>query len=159
MEPEAPFASGFHDDDPGTKSSGRVRQQLDIKPRSWVIVAEDDTVLRALLAETLREAGFQILTAANGLEALKLYAENAGKVWLVVADLIMPEMDGLTAATEIRKIDENVCFLLMSGCDPETIGKIGIAIESIPGSDFLRKPFSFSDMLRRIWRLASHHPE
>jgi CheY-like chemotaxis protein len=155
MEPGAPLTHGFKVDVPDTRNSGGVGQQFPMKPGSWVIVAEDDAVLRTLLSETLRGEGFKVLPAANGLEALKFYTENADKVWLVVADVIMPGMDGLTAAIEMRKIDDNVSFLLMSGCDSERIGKIGIKIEDIPNSAFFPKPFAFSDMMSKIRMLWS----
>jgi two-component system, cell cycle sensor histidine kinase and response regulator CckA len=120
------------------------------EPRSVVIVVDDDAAFRWLLSEALTNGGFEVLTAADGMEALELYRKNAGRVWLVVADVIMPEMDGLTAATEMRKIDKNVSFIFMSGYDSERIDRIGIQMKDIPCSEFLRKPFAFKEMMRRM---------
>jgi DNA-binding response OmpR family regulator len=117
---------------------------------SFVMVAEDDGAFRWLLSETLRNAGFGVLTAEDGIEALRLFRENAGTVWLVIADIFMPGMDGLTAAIEMRKIDDKVFFIFMSGYDSERIDRIGIRMEDIPRSDFFRKPFAFRDMTSRI---------
>ncbi len=119
-----------------------------------VIVVDDDETLRTLLSETLSQAGFEVLLAADGQEAVELYKRRRGEISLVVADIIMPRMDGLTAAMEMRKIDENVVFLFMSGCDSERINAIGISIEDIPNSCFFPKPFGFDDMVSRIRMLG-----
>ena len=132
-----------------------MREPFHIKAGCRVIVVDDDETLRILLSETLREEGFEVLVAGDGLEALELYRKNAETISLVVADIIMPRMDGLTAATEMRKIDENVAFLFMSGGDPERIRAIGINIEDIPNSCFFPKPFGFEDMVREIRRPGS----
>ena len=131
-----------------------MKEDSHIKSKSRIIVADDDETLRFLLSETLREEGFEVLLAADGLEALELYRGNANEVSLVVADVIMPKMDGLTAAIEMRKIDDNVIFLFMSGCDSERIRAIGINIEDIPNSGFFPKPFGFEDMVSRIRMLG-----
>jgi len=114
------------------------------------MVVDDDTALRGMLSQVLSYNGFEVLSAANGIEALQLYRENTGKVWLVVADIMMPEMDGLTVATEMRKIDDNVHFIFMSGYDAGRIDEIGIKMEDIPRAEFFRKPFAFKDMVSRM---------
>jgi len=114
------------------------------------MVVDDDTALRGMLSQVLSYNGFEVLSAANGIEALQLYRENTGKVWLVVADIMMPEMDGLTAATEMRKIDDNVYFIFMSGYDAGRIDEIGIKMEDIPRAEFFQKPFAFKDMVSRM---------
>jgi two-component system, cell cycle sensor histidine kinase and response regulator CckA len=131
----------------GTNLSGA---RLRAEHESSVMVVEDDTALRLVLSEALRSAGLDVIPAADGVEAVELYRENASVVWLVVADILMPRMDGLTAASEIRKIDDDVFFIFMSGYDLEQIGRIEIRMEDIPRSEFLRKPFAFKDMVNRI---------
>jgi len=90
------------------------------------------------LSEALSKEGFEILTAANGVDALLLYQENAGKVWLVMTDIVMSKMDGLTAADEMLKMDGNMFFIFMSGYGAEPIDRIGIKMENIPRSGFFR---------------------
>jgi two-component system, cell cycle sensor histidine kinase and response regulator CckA len=124
--------------------------QLHAHPGSCVMIVEDDASLRWMLSQALSKDGFEVLTAESGIEALRLYRENTDKVWLVVADIMMPEMDGLTAATEMRKIDDNVWFIFMSGYDAERIDRIGIKMEDIPRAEFFRKPFAFRDLTSRI---------
>jgi len=128
-----------------------------IKPGSCVLVAEDDIVLRSLFSDALREKGLHVFSASNGLEALELYRENADKIRLVITDVMMPGMDGLTAAIEMRKIDENVFFLFMSGYDLQEIEEAGLNIENVPDSNFYQKPFVFRDIIDGI-RIVDHSP-
>jgi two-component system, cell cycle sensor histidine kinase and response regulator CckA len=111
---------------------GAIKERSRAECESFVMVVEDDAPLRSLLSQALAKEGFEVLTAPNGMEALQLYRKHAGTVWLVVTDVIMPEMDGLTAATEMRKIEDNVFFIFMSGYEAERIDRIGIKIEEFP---------------------------
>lgn len=140
-----------------TQTPEREKQQIYIRPGSWVLVAEDDVILRSLFSDALREKSLHVLSAANGLEALQLYRENAEKIWLVITDVMMPRMDGLTAAVEMRKINKNVCFLFMSGHDPQAIEEAVFNIDDVPNSDFYQKPSAFRDIIDRI-RVVPPHP-
>ena len=137
-----------------TRGAERVKEPGHIEPVSRVIVAEDDAAFRFLLGEALREEGFEVLSAANGNEALELYRKNAENICLAIVDVTMPKMDGLTAATEMRKIDDNIFFLFISGYEGEHLKERGINMEDIPNADFLFKPFTFKDMISRIRRLS-----
>jgi DNA-binding response OmpR family regulator len=128
----------------------QFRGPTHIQPGSAAIVAEDDAAFRFLLGEALIDEGFEVFSAANGTEALELYRKNTQNVSLAIVDITLPGMDGLTAATEMRKIDDNIFFLFISGYDRERLKEIGINMEDIPNSDFLWKPFAFKDMIRRI---------
>jgi CheY-like chemotaxis protein len=114
-----------------------------IEPCFAVIVAEDDVAFRFLLGEALREEGFEILSATNGTEALELYRKNTRNIALAIVDVTMPGMDGITAATEMRKVDDNVFFLFINGYERERLKERGINMEDIPNADFLFKPFKF----------------
>jgi DNA-binding response OmpR family regulator len=138
-----------------TPNAQAVTTQIGAEPGSFIMIVEDDTSLRWLLSEALRTEGFTVLTAEDGSEAVQLYRQNAAKIWLVITDIMMPRMDGLTAALEMRKIDNNVFFIFMSAYDSERVNRIGIRMEDIPDCDFFRKPFSFKDMTSRIRRVEN----
>jgi two-component system cell cycle sensor histidine kinase/response regulator CckA len=122
-----------------------------------VLVAEDDAALLSILSEAIRDQGFEVVTATNGVEALDAYREYSDRIRIVVADVVMPEMDGLTAAVEMRKINPYLCFIFISGYGPERINEIGITIEDIPSSVFFRKPFAFKDVIAMVRELESEH--
>jgi two-component system, cell cycle sensor histidine kinase and response regulator CckA len=118
-----------------------------------VLVAEDDTAFRFILAEAFEAEGFSVVSAANGVEALEIYRNNPHRIGVVVSDIFMPGMDGLSAAVEMRKIDGNVFFLFMSGYGAERIKEIGISMEDIPNSTFFEKPFAFKDLINTMRKL------
>jgi CheY-like chemotaxis protein len=78
----------------GEGETGRTRT------RPLAIVADDEPTLRELLAEILEEAGFRTMTAADGVQMLELVA--AHRPDLIVADVMMPRMDGFTAIARLR---------------------------------------------------------
>lgn len=151
--------SGLSSDRTKTKQeAGRARTLVKpmIRPGcSVLLVVEDDATLLHILSEALTEEGFRVFSARSGAEALALYRGNAGDICLAVVDVMLPGMDGLTAAAEIRKINDNVHFLFMSGYDAEYLKQTGMSIEDIPNAEFFRKPFAFEDMRSRIRKLVA----
>jgi len=78
-----------------------------------VLVVEDEAVIRMLIAETLEEAGYDILVASSGVEAHRLMTQP-GAVDLVVTDLNMPEADGLAVANWARERNPHVPVVFVS---------------------------------------------
>jgi len=112
-----------------------------------VLIAEDNRVNQRMLMFTLRKSGFEVLTAMHGLEALEELAEN--KVDLLIADIDMPEMDGVTLVKTVRA-DERfsqlpVIVLTASGEDDDyqTAREAG-------ANDVLTKPASSQELLATI---------
>jgi two-component system, cell cycle sensor histidine kinase and response regulator CckA len=122
---------------------------------SVLLVVEDDASLLSILSEAMSEEGFRVFSTGSGAEALALYRENADDTCLAIIDVMLPGMDGITTAIEMRKINDNICFLFMSGYDTEDLKQWGIRIEDIPNAEFFRKPFAFEDMRNRIRMLVT----
>jgi two-component system, cell cycle sensor histidine kinase and response regulator CckA len=111
-------------------------------PLLTVMVVEDEESVRTLTARILMQAGYNVLTAADGVEALDLIAEREPPVEVVVTDIRMPRMDGITLASEIalgRRVPPPK-FVFMSG----NAGARSAA--SLPGP-FLAKPFTYDELL------------
>ncbi len=115
-----------------------------------ILLVEDDVSFMFILTEALLEEGFHVLSASNSAEALQLYRKNADDVRVAVIDVMLPDVDGLATAVEMRKIDDNIAFIFMSGYEEKEISRIGIRIEDIPRAEFFRKPFAFEDLRNRI---------
>ncbi|HVN25209.1 MAG TPA: response regulator [Syntrophorhabdales bacterium] len=126
-----------------------------MKPSAGILLVEDDSSLMFVLSEWLSGEGYPIFTAANSAEALAQYREHAKDVCVALIDVMLPGTDGLTTAVEMRKIDDDIAFLFMSGYEVAEIKKIGINIEDIPRSEFFRKPFSFENLRNRIRSLCA----
>ena len=117
-----------------------------------VLIVEDDAAFLFILSEALSEGGYEVLTAANGREALAIYGQNADRIRLAIIDVMLPGMNGFTVAAEMRKSGSSLPFLFMSGYDTEEIRRQGV-MDDIPDSNFFRKPFSYEVMLSRIREL------
>jgi CheY-like chemotaxis protein len=115
-----------------------------------VLVVDDEESVRAMARHMLEQMGFEVITAADGREAVARYRELAGQVSLVLLDLTMPHLDGVGAFRALRAIRPDVRVVLMSGysehaVEPQFAGK-GLA-------GFVQKPFRL-DTLRRALRRA-----
>ena len=84
------------------------------------LLVEDDPVVRGMAARGLREAGYAVLEAVNGREALDLVRARTGRLDVVVTDIGMPEMDGYDLARRLSEERPDMPIVFMSGYgDPE----------------------------------------
>jgi len=111
-----------------------------------ILVVDDDSGVREALSEFLLSLGYVVVGVQNGEEALTEYKK--GDFDVVMADLIMPNMDGMELLQRIREIKNNdVIFLMMTGHP-----SIGTAVEAINrgADDYITKPFHLEDVKLRI---------
>ncbi len=80
-----------------------------------ILLAEDERIVRELVVRILENAGYRVLTAENGAQAVELFAERLDEVDLVVLDLVMPVMGGIETRREILEIDPEARFVFSSG--------------------------------------------
>ena len=115
------------------------------------LIADDEPLIRRQVAEALADYGFdRIIEAENGAQAAELAPLE--KPLLIVLDVNMPVMDGITAAELIGKKVAAPIILLTGATDPETIGRARDA----GVSNYLLKPFQ-ADQMRATVELAIHH--
>jgi two-component system, cell cycle sensor histidine kinase and response regulator CckA len=103
-----------------------------------VLVADDDDAVRALARRILQKAGFNVLTATDGREAVELFRSHADELKLVILDWQMPDMDGQDAFREIRRIRADARVILSSGYDEQDTMK-RFAGEGLSG--YAQKPY------------------
>jgi two-component system, cell cycle sensor histidine kinase and response regulator CckA len=113
-----------------------------------VMLAEDESMIRELIATFLTNLGFTVVEAENGREALdKARQMGPSKIDLLITDLVMPVMGGLELAGELRKLHSNIRILFISGyTDDIVILERGAKVKTA----FLRKPFSFDVLRQRV---------
>lgn len=124
-------------------TSGQLRKQT-------VLIVEDDPMLRGILAESLAEEGFAVLTAENGEQALAIASTLDEQLGLVVTDVLLPVMDGLELAGRLACLKPTLPVLFISGVTPD---------RNMPGP-LLTKPFGPSAFLEQVGRLlpsVQHH--
>ena len=104
---------------------------------SRVLVVDDAAFMRMMVKDILSKNGYEIVgEAENGMKALEKYQEL--KPDLVTMDITMPEMDGISAVKEIKKVDPNAKVVMCSA-----MGQQAMVIEAIQAGarDFIVKPF------------------
>jgi len=112
-----------------------------------VLLVEDEDALRGLLRETLEDNGYVVLVARDGAQALQIADAHAGPIHLIVTDLIMPGINGRSAAEEIVSARPEVKVLYISGYSSEAVARSGALGR---GSAFLSKPFTPKGLLRKV---------
>jgi DNA-binding response OmpR family regulator len=109
-----------------------------------VLLVDDDRALSTILAAALADEGFEVATAANGLEGVRSF-ESAGAD-LVVLDVLMPELDGLEVCRRLRK-KSAVPIILLSSRGEEVDRVTGLETGA---DDYVTKPFSTRELVARI---------
>ncbi len=119
-----------------------------------VLIVDDEESLRSLLLRVLRAEGYAPVPAGDGEEAIRLFRETSP--WVVVSDIRMPKMDGLTLLTEIRKVDREAAVILMTGQGNEEV-----LLKALRGgaTNFFKKPFTSQELLEEIRRVVSFRRE
>ena len=126
-----------------------MQQPKSSKLSNKVLLVDDEKSIRMSLAQSIELAGFEVITCASAEQALeKLRAQWDG---VIVSDISMPDMDGMTLMSQISSIDSEIPMILMTGH-----GDISMAVSAIQQGayDFLEKPFS-PDKLLDVIRRAS----
>ncbi|MBI5549661.1 MAG: response regulator, partial [Deltaproteobacteria bacterium] len=112
-----------------------------------ILVADDDRPFRESLAGKLESQGFEVVSAQSGRDALRHF--EAGSFDLVLADVLMPDLDGLALAAEVRRIaNEQEVILVTQRSD------VGAAVAALRAgaSDFLLKPVDEGELVQRVSR-------
>lgn len=117
-----------------------------------ILIVEDEASLGRILCDTLRDAGYEVTLTTDGDMGLEAFTRHRPD--LVIADIMMPRVDGLTMVERIRQMDSRVEVLFLSarsGAEDVVEGfRRG-------GNDYLRKPFALDELLARVAALLARH--
>jgi PAS domain S-box-containing protein len=112
-----------------------------------ILVCEDEDTVRRLTVLQLREAGYTVIEAENGDQALRLAQEADLPLDLLLTDVIMPFMDGKTLSQELLLAHPSLKTLFVSGYTAHAIARHGVLDKD---TDFIEKPFSRNTLLDRV---------
>lgn len=120
-----------------------------MKEKIKVLLVEDETTLAMIIKDTLEEGDFIIHTAADGEEGLRLFFDIRPDV--LVADVMMPHMDGFEMVRRIRQTDKQTPVLFLTA--RSAINDVVEGFE-LGANDYLKKPFGMQELIIRIKALA-----
>ncbi len=114
-----------------------------------LLVVDDAAFMRMRCSKLLTESGYQVIEAENGVQAVQQYQAHHPDA--VLLDITMPEMDGLTALREIRKIDPNAKVAMVTA-----MGQQSTVMEALKAGarDFVLKPFQSDRVLATVKKLV-----
>ena len=117
------------------------------EPSINILLAEDDENLGKLLWTYLKNKGFEVVLAQNGKLAYDLFNDPKNNFDFLILDVMMPEMDGFTLASEIRELDKEIPFLFLTA---KAMGDDKLKGFDLGADDYLTKPFSMEELLARM---------
>jgi CheY-like chemotaxis protein len=112
-----------------------------------ILLVEDEDQVRKLARAFLERQGYRVVEAASGPEALKTLEEYAGRIDLLLTDMVMPQMNGAALAERVKAMRPEIRILFMSGYT-----EVGVEIPELLSGEgqFLQKPFSASTLDRKV---------
>jgi CheY-like chemotaxis protein len=138
----------------------RVEEEAEVSPaapavtgaagyegRETILLAEDDPTVREFSARVLRDLGYTVLDAGDGKEAILISSKYAGRIHLLVTDVVMPGMSGGDLAGRVVSIRPGTKVLFMSGYTDDTVVRHGVLESEIA---FLQKPFAPEALARKV---------
>jgi PAS domain S-box-containing protein len=134
---DAPLAPSASDPHPAPLTHGN----------GTVLVVEDDEPIRRLVVRSLVEAGFKVLEAADGVDALRTSREYPGEIEVVLTDVVMPRMGGTELVAVLRRERPAIRVLYTSGYAEEFFARHG---ELEPGIELLAKPYTPALLIERV---------
>ena len=115
-----------------------------------ILVVDDAAFMRMKTAKLLAENGYDVLEASNGAEAVDAYKDARPDG--VLLDVVMPDMDGLTALKELKKVDPEVRVTMITA-----MGQQAIILEALKSGakDFIVKPYDSDRMLAAVQKMVA----
>lgn len=119
----------------------------DWRGQGLVLLADDEESIRSMGRHLLERAGFQVIAASDGREAVELFQRYHAAVRLVILDMTMPHLDGEACFRELRRIAPNVKVIMTSGYNEQDV------VERFVGkglAGFVQKPYKATDLLPKV---------
>lgn len=123
--------------------------------KKTILIAEDDSVIRELLSVMLRSAGYNLLTATDGIEAVETFKKQGKEVSLVITDIGMPRMNGLEAIVIIREMSKDVPIMILSIWEEHEYKKIA---KQNNVKEYMEKPFDVNEVIEKVRSILPNTP-
>jgi CheY-like chemotaxis protein len=151
------FTLAFPAAESGERAESRGREEVIPAGGETILMAEDEELVRSLLAITLERAGYRVIASANGEEALaRLREEGISEIDLLMTDIVMPGMNGAELARRVRELDPTIPVLYVSA-HPQNRGP-SVPSQTLPSGRYLTKPFENAALLAEVRLAIDGHP-
>jgi two-component system, chemotaxis family, chemotaxis protein CheY len=139
----------INDASPEVFPEAEALEEAMVGDRARILVVDDNASLRRSLTELLTRSGYEVIQAADGSEAGRVW--RAVEVDLVILDLFMPEKDGIETMVELRAFAPGIPIIVMSGgaADGSPIDMLNAA-ELLGACQTIQKPFTLAEMLEAV---------
>ena len=117
-----------------------------------ILVVEDEEMLLTLISRILRMNGYSVMSARHGGEALLLCEQNAGKIDLILTDVVMPQMNGMELCERLVGIQPDMKVLFMTGYTDDTMIQHGVFESDL---DLIQKPFTADAIVSKVQQVIS----
>ena len=111
------------------------------------LIAEDEKSIREFIIINLKIAGYDVIEACNGSEAIERFKENSDIIDIAILDIMMPEIDGVEVCRQIRAINVNVGIIFLTAKTQEEDKVTGLKAGA---DDYVPKPFSTAELIARV---------
>jgi two-component system, cell cycle sensor histidine kinase and response regulator CckA len=120
-----------------------------------ILLADDEESVRSMGRRLLERAGFEVVVASDGREALDVFARHREKIRLVILDMTMPHLDGEACYRELRRVDPAVRVIMTSGYNEQDVISRFVG-KGLAG--FVQKPYKAADLLPMIRKVLGEEP-
>ncbi|MBX3399008.1 MAG: PAS domain S-box protein [Gemmataceae bacterium] len=117
-----------------------------------ILLVEDEDGVRTLVRFILEQAGYDVLDAASGLDAIRIAREHAGLIRLLITDVVMPGLDGRALSEQIATLHPGIRMLFLSGYTDDAVLRYGVRHDQV---DFLQKPFTPLALVGKVHDVVS----
>jgi len=119
--------------------AGRADSSIESRRDELILLVEDEGLLRSVTKRFLEEAGFRVVEAEDGAQGIERFKQHAQEIRLILLDFVLPQMDGLSVLTEIRKMRSDVDAIVCSSYLPPGIAQRFLQLGV---RRFIEKPYS-----------------
>jgi len=120
-----------------------------------ILIIDDEPMIREMSSDMLSTIGYKVLVSDNGKDGIKLFGESPDSIDLVLLDLLMPEMNGITCFNKLREIKEDVKVIISSGVADLAKRK---ELEDLGVVGYLEKPFSLKTIADHLNKIFNEFP-
>jgi PAS domain S-box-containing protein len=115
--------------------------------REWILFVDDEAAIRKIAKSSLEYHNYQVIIASDGLEAVDLYKKNQDKISVVIVDMMMPNMNGITTIEILKNLNPSLWIIAVSGLITSEHTSI---YKAFANTIFLPKPFTTQELLHTL---------